>query len=422
MVVGYFGQWSLYDDFWPQKLVASGAAAELNQINYAQGFVKEGRCSIADPLADLTQAFAPENSVDGKGDLPDAPLRGNLNQLRKLKRRYPRLRAMISLEGRASDFAADAQPGAREAFVRSCVDLFLRGRLAPGVQAPGLFDGIDLDWEYPGPDDSANFVALLEEFRRQMATVRPGLRLSIAVGISPREYRPEDLPRIGELADEVGVMNYDYSGPWSQTTGLLAPLHAPDGFRGGTVEASLNAWAAAGVPRAKLLMGLPFYGYGWHGVAPAADGLFQQGKAIRGDRPYSFFEALLRPPTPQVTTPGGAPGKALPEAARVAAAPALTESSPAPAVPAGGATLPPVVRAAPLLLFREPRSMAPWLYDGDSFWTFEDPTSIRTKASYAREQGLGGVMVWELSEDSSDGRLLHAAAAGLRGGGRPSSE
>ena len=408
VVVGYFGQWSLYENFSPKSLVTSGAAGLLDQINYAQGFVTGGHCSIADANADLNVAFTAENSVSGKADDPASPFHGNLHQLLDLKRKYPRLKLLISLEGRASDFAADAQPAVREAFARSCVDLFVRGRLAPGVEVPGLFDGIDLDWEYPSENDNANFVALLQELRHLMDEVRPGLRLSIAVGISPESYRAGDLSGVVEVVDQIGVMNYDYSGPWSQTTGLLAPLRAADGFRGGTVEASLAAWQQAGVPPAKLLMGLPFYGYGWHGVPRTGNGLFQPGKAIRGDRPYSFFEALLRPPV-------DSPTKVLPAAARLPAAPALTASSPAPAVPTGGAALPAVVNAPPLLLFRDPQSQAPWLYDGDSFWTFEDRTSIRAKARSARDRHLGGVMVWELSEDASDAPLLHAAAAGLRG-------
>lgn len=410
VVVGYFGQWSLYDGFSLRQLEDSGAAARLDQLNYAQGFVKDGRCTVADPHADLEAVFTAEDSVDGRADAADAKFRGSLHQLQMLKRKHPRLKALISLEGRASDFAADAQPAVREQFVRSCVDLFVRGELAPGVRAPRLFDGIDLDWEYPGPADSANFVALLREFRRQMDAVRPGLRLAIAVGISPRDYVATNLPEVAKLVDQMGVMNYDYSGPWSQRTGLLAPLRQPEGTNAYSVQASLQAWMDAGVPRERLLMGLPFYGYGWKSVGREGNGLFQAGKPVRGDRPFSFFQALLRPPVQD-------PVKPLPEAARVPAAPALTVSSPQPAVPAGGPTLPPALKTAPLLLFRDANSMAPWLYDGDSFWTFEDATSIRTKARFARDEGLGGVMVWELSEDSEDGALLHAAASGLRAGG-----
>jgi chitinase len=68
-------------------------------------------------------------------------------------------------------------PANREAFVTSCIDMFIKGNVAAGISAAGVFDGIDVDWEYPGscgatcafrPEDKQNFVALLAEFRRQL--------------------------------------------------------------------------------------------------------------------------------------------------------------------------------------------------------------------------------------------------------------
>ena len=73
---------------------------------------------------------------------------------------------------------------------------------------------------------------LLEEFRQQMRAVRPGLRLSIAVGHSPHMLPGTDFAAIATLVDQVGIMNYDYTGPWSPTTGFLAPLFDPLGPAG----------------------------------------------------------------------------------------------------------------------------------------------------------------------------------------------
>src|SRR5262249_21408876 len=154
----------------------------VDQINYAQGFVTNGRCSVADPNADLNFSFTAKQSVNGVADSPAHPFRGYLHQVQLLKRKYPRLRVLISLEGRASDFANDALPENRKAFVASCIDTFIKGHLVQGIEAPRLFDGIDVDWEYPHGEDADNFIELLREFRRQMNAVRPGLRLTIAVG------------------------------------------------------------------------------------------------------------------------------------------------------------------------------------------------------------------------------------------------
>lgn len=411
LVVGYFGQWSVYEHFFVKNLVRSGAASQLDQINYAQGFVTGGRCSVADPNADLNLVFTAADSVNGIADQPASSFRGNFHQLAELKRLHPRLKILISLEGRASAFAADAQPAARRAFVASCVDIFLRGHLTaspnvvPGTpDQPGLFDGIDLDWEYPQPEDAANFIALLSELRQQMSALRPGLRLTIAVGPSPRMYPGVDMAAVSRLVDQVGIMNYDYSGPWAKTTGFLAPLYGPEG-EGGTVEGSILAYKAAAVPTSKLLLGIPFYGYGWHAVGHSADGLFQPGISIRGDRPYSYLQMLLL--SNSASASSAPPANSTPT---TDSAPPATPPLPAPtSVPAHLSPLAPTPSSRPFVLHRDPRSHAPWLYDGDTFWTYEDPISIRYKADFAMAQHLGGIMAWELSEDAPDAALLKAA-------------
>jgi chitinase len=377
LLVGYFGQWGLYND--PpstlKDLAADKKAALLDQINYAQGFVSGGHCSIADRNADLDHSFTAADSVDGQADDHAEPFRGYLHQLAELKRAYPRLKVLISLEGHASDFAFDAQPENRKAFIDSCVGLFLKGNLAPGITAPGLFDGIDLDWEYPGETDAANFLALVTEMRRQMDMVRPGLKLAVAVGPSPRMYPGTDFAAIAAEVDEIGLMTYDFAGPWMQRTGFIAPLYsvsppvepseapvpAPQPIPSGGASGCVQNFLAAGIPPAKLLLGVPFYGYGWTQVPEVAEGVFQEGTPVRGDRPYNYIQSLI----PHST------------------------------------------------VYRDPVSLTPWLFDGDAFWTFDDPVSVQAKASYVADHSLGGVMIWELSEDTRQGALLTAAHRGL---------
>lgn len=425
-LVGYFPQWGLYNDpqYTVKDLVQSGGAKMLDQLNYAQGFVTGGRCSVADPNADLNYTFTAQTSVDGKADAPGAALRGNFHQLQELKRRYPRLKIVVSLEGRAADFAADAQPEQRAAFVSSCVDLFLKGNLAPGVHAPGLFDGIDVDWEYPRGADSANYVPLLEEFRRQMDAVRSGLLLTVALGPSPHMYGEADAAAVGRLVDLAGLMTYDFNGPWNGTTGFVAPLSSADG---GSVQSSVAQWKAAGIPAEKLLVGIPFYAYGWRQVTGENHGLGQDGRPIRGDHPYRAIEAMIPrtdPPSPAtrasqagtVNTGGasaGPPANVAPTPPSAAPNPAKTgetTTADTAAAPLAGDDPPAAAPPPPApVLYRDPVSQAPWLFNGSTFWTYEDATSIRAKADYAAKEGLGGFMVWELSDDTSDATLLHAA-------------
>jgi chitinase len=64
--------------------------------------------------------------------------------------------------------------------------------------------------------------------------------------------------------------------------------------------------------------------------------------------------------------------------------------------------------------YRDPKSLAPWLYDGTTFWTYDDEISIGAKLKYAKQESLGGVMIWELSGDTAEGRLLKTISAQMK--------
>ncbi len=202
-VIGYFTQWGIYGrNYRVKNIDSSGSAAHLTHINYAFGNVRNNRCEVgitqaADPAsgaggdayADYTRSFGASESVSGVADQWNQPLRGNWNQLKQLKAKYPQLKTLISLGGWtwSRGFSSAARAENRQAFVASCIDAYIKGNLpftdhAGGKgAAAGVFDGIDIDWEYPAacglgcgtPADRDNFTALLAEFRRQLDAVRP---------------------------------------------------------------------------------------------------------------------------------------------------------------------------------------------------------------------------------------------------------
>ena len=358
-VVGYFPQWGIYNRrYVPLDLIKSGAIKTLTQLDYAQGNIKDSACIVADQQADLNIVFKAEDSVDGNADDPAAPLRGNFHQLQLLRALYPKLRILISLEGKKDLFEEAAKPENRVAFVHSCIARFLEGHIAPGVETPHLFDGIDVDWEYPDAAHADDFYALLAEFRKQMDRLHPGYTLSIASGANHKAIDPIDWKRVAKSVDQIGVMTYDYQGPWSHDTGFVAPLRAADP-KTDTVETVINAYLAAGAPSRQLLMGLPFYAYQWHNVSAGAhNGLYSKGDPIRGNLNQSTATALLQNEEAET--------------------------------------------------YRDEVSQAPWIYDGDNFLTFEDPVSLRAKNDFAHAKKLGGVMIWELSGDTTDSLLLRA--------------
>jgi chitinase len=363
LLVGYFPQWGVYSQYFVKNLVTSGAAGLLDQIDYSQGVIKNNACAIGDPNADLSFVHTAATSLDGKSDDPNAPLRGNFHQLRELRRRYPKLKLLISIEGNPSFFASAARPENRTAFVSSCIDMFIHGHFAPGVEGGRIFDGFDLDWEYPTLADKDNYLGLLAEFRRQLDSLHLNLKLSIAIAARASRYQGFDLKAIGALVDQVNVMNYDYNGPWSRITGMIAPLYEIPGdpLQGNNIDATIQAYERAGITPSKMLLGIPFYAYGWSGVVDDNHGLYQQGQPIRGEHFYSYILSV----------------------------------------------------EPNFKLYRDPKSRTPWLYAIKTFWTFEDPVSIHAKLEYARRHKLGGVMAWELSNDSADAVLLKSIAGDL---------
>ncbi len=368
LLVGYYPQWGVYNQYFVKNLVSSGAAELLDQIDYSQGVIKNNACAIGDPNADLSFVHTAATSLDGQPDDPAAPLRGNFHQLQELRRRYPKLKVLISIEGNPAFFASAARPENRAAFVSSCVDMFIRGHFASGVEGGHLFDGFDLDWEYPTFADKDNYFGLLTEFRRQLDALHANLNLSIAIAARASRYQGFNLGAVAALVDQINVMSYDYNGPWSRTTGMNAPLYAiaGDPLAGNNIDATLQTYEQSGIPPGKMLLGIPFYAYGWSGVADVNHGLFQSGQPIHGEHFYSYIQSI----------------------------------------------------EPKFKLYRDPKSQTPWLYAGKTFWTFDDPVSIRTKVEYAHGHRLGGVMAWELSNDSADAMLLKSIATDMHRGPR----
>jgi chitinase len=117
--------------------------------------------------------------------------------LRELKEKYPHLQTLISVGGWtwSENFSSAASSEAsRQKLVKSCIDLYLR-------EYPGVFDGIDVDWEFPvggglqpgRPEDKANYTLLLKEFRRQLDELgsADGRHYLLTIALSPGSHSAE---------------------------------------------------------------------------------------------------------------------------------------------------------------------------------------------------------------------------------------
>ncbi|MYQ77269.1 MULTISPECIES: glycoside hydrolase family 18 protein [unclassified Streptomyces] len=361
-VVGYFTEWGVYDrNYHVKNIETSGSADKLTHINYAFGNVQGGKCTVGDSYADYEKAYTADQSVDGVADTWDQELRGNFNQLRKLKKLHPNLKVLWSFGGWtwSGGFGEAAQNPA--AFADSCYSLVEDPRWAD------VFDGIDIDWEYPNDcgltcDTSGReaYGNLLSALRTKFGGDNLVTSAISADGSEGGKLDAADYGGAAQYVDWYNPMTYDFFGAWD-AKGPTAP-HSPltsyegipkDGFNS---EAAIEKLKAQGVPASKLLLGIGFYGRGWTGVTQDEPGGTATGAAA------GTYEAGI-------------------EDYKV-----LKNTCPATGTVAGTA----------------------YAHCGSNWWSYDTPETIGTKMAYKNQQGLGGTFFWELSGDTTDGELIKA--------------
>ncbi|MCX5051093.1 glycoside hydrolase family 18 chitinase [Streptomyces sp. NBC_00201] len=366
--LGYFTEWGIYGRGYNVKnLVTSGSAAKITHINYAFGNVTGGKCAIGDSYADYDKAFTADQSVSGVADTWDQPLRGNFNQLRELKAKYPNIKVLWSFGGWtwSGGFGEAAKNPA--AFAQSCYDLVEDPRWAD------VFDGIDIDWEYPNAcglscdtSGAAAYKNLMQALRAKFGANNLVTAATTADGTSGGKIDAADYAGAAQYVDWYNVMTYDFFGAFDADgpTAPHSPLTSYAGIPtpGFTTADAIAKYKAKGVPASKLLIGIGFYGRGWTGVTQDAPGGTATGPAAgtyeQGIEDYKV----------------------------------LKTSCPATGTIAGTA----------------------YAHCGSNWWSYDTPSTITGKMSWAKSQGLGGAFFWEFSGDTGNGELVSAINSGLQ--------
>ena len=318
-------------------------------------------------LTHINFAFA---KIDGEGKVAfeNPAIATTLQSLLALKQQNPDLRILVSVGGWTADGFSDAAltEASRKVFAKSVVSLLREHRV----------DGIDLDWEYPGQgvagikyrsEDKENFTLLLKTVRAALDVAsdsegRKGRdRYTLTIASADREYFDHtEMDKLHVYLDWINVMSYDFFNSLTATTGHHAGLFASElaAPNDRNADASIRQHLAAGIPRDKIVLGVAFYGRGFAGVTPAHRGLHQGYERYEGDHSYAELAGRF--------------------------------------VGLGG-----------FIRYWDERAKAPFLWNEATrtFITYDDPQSIRVKADYVRENRLGGVMFWELSQDSGDALL-----------------
>jgi chitinase len=288
-----------------------------------------------------------------------------------LKARDPKLKVEISVGGWAAGGFSEAAGTAagRKAFADSAARMLVDHGA----------DGLDIDWEYPGHDESGiasspadrrNFTLLLQAVRAALdaagAAHHRHYTLSIAVAGGPF-VSGIDLAAANRDVDLFNMMTYDFCNSMTADTchhtGLHASGLAPAAAR--TTDRAVRQFLAAGVPAGKLVIGAAFYGREFGDVETAHDGLYQPYGKYIGEIPWPRLKADF-------------------------------------------------IGKQGFVRHWDARADAAWLWNARTrtFITYDDPASIAAKAAYVKAHHLGGIMYWEQSLDPAD-ELLDAIWRGL---------
>ncbi|MCE7993904.1 MAG: glycoside hydrolase family 18 protein [Roseivirga sp.] len=316
------------------------------------------------PLDKLTHIiFSFTEVVDDQMKFRNATAVDKLKALSAQKKNHPQLKVMVACggwggSGGFSEMAAD--PTKRENFVVSVMSFIDRYDL----------DGLDMDWEYPGlpgnnnphlPEDKENFTALMQELREAMDATGKELTLSFASAGWERYYDHIELNEVMKYADYMNVMTYDQVGGGSPVTGHHTNLKSSDASQR-SADAIIRFCTEQGVSPGQIVIGAAFYGRSWKGVAPEDNGL---DKATNG----AWKSAIIYSE--------------------------IAES---------------YLNKDGFKRYWDETALAPFLYNAkDSlFITYDDPQSVALKTKYAKENKLGGIMFWQLTQDTPSGDLLNA--------------
>jgi len=335
------------------------------------------------PLEKLTHIiFSFTEVIDNEMKFVRESSKEKLQLLSAQKRNHPHLKVMIACggwggSGDFSDMAVD--PATRKKFVDSAIKFLQDYNL----------DGIDIDWEYPGlkgagnpyrPEDKQNFTSLMKELREAMDATGKKLVLTFASAGWERYYDHIETLEVMKYANYMNVMTYDLVGGYATYTGhhtnlgwiTREDLQGTPAYEAAiergvepeprSAEKIVDYCVNLGVDPGQIVIGAAFYGRAWKEVPPANHGLYQKAATWIPWCEYGKIRTDFE-------------------------------------------------HEASFTRYWDPAAKAPYLYNStDSlFISYDDPESVALKTKYAKERGLGGIMFWELSNDTEeDNSLLDA--------------
>jgi chitinase len=264
----------------------------------------------------------------------------------------------------ASIGGADSQSGFQTATASGLVATFA-ANLVSLLTTTG-YDGIDIDWEPMDKTDEPAVIDIANRIRK----AKPGALLTIPIGAINVNLNADlsGFPAITAAYDQLNIMSYGQAGAWSGWKSWhSSALYHTDSATPISIDSTVKLYLAAGVPAAKLGIGIGFYGLCYSSPVTGPDQALNGSTLVAGDGTISYANIM--------TEYYSASARQWDNLARV-----------------------------PYLSFSSPH--AP---DGCTYISYDDEQSIAEKGAYVKAKGLGGVIQWELNEG-----YLSSAAAGQR--------
>lgn len=221
------------------------------------------------------------------------------------------------------------------------------------------YDGLDIDWEPVETADKPSLLALIKELR----AARPGMLLTFPIGWINTNFASDVDPWFAQLApylDQINVMSYEMIGPWDGwQSWYTSALYGESGNRPTSVSSSLRGWVSAGIPKAKLGMGIPFYGMAWRNITGPYQTFTNWSDYVGSDNSFTYKKVL------QLSASGTYHWDAVAGASYV--------------------------------------TFTKGVEDGTVRWiSYDSPQAIATKGAYTRDNGYGGTIIWTINQGCTD--------------------